>query len=290
MTFQLKFQVTPVLVNRSILCNCGIEVDSHHLLESLAACDNKPTELTMYFTINLAFSNYLELMPNMTDQLPINRGKTDFEQTLPVHLNILHFDNSLSARPDKLKEFIQNYMQSTNNQEIFDLQKRHTKYTSSPYKNFFLNKIVSIFMFTSSIISVITITLVIYLFCKHKHIRTIVASLLLYKAKEMEARTPTEIDDSECGTLAYIGIALTLLSMAIVILLHSQKIKILQRTQILKHCKNSIVHLRHTALYTNKTLQNIRKPPLIQNHRHIDSRRYQAEQKLFVGYFRNKLG
>ena len=69
-----------VLVNRSILCNCGIEADGHHLLESLAACDNKPTKLTMYFTINLAFSNYLEVMPNMTDQIPINRGKTDFNK------------------------------------------------------------------------------------------------------------------------------------------------------------------------------------------------------------------
>ena len=29
-----------VLVNRRILCNCGIEVDSHHLLESLTACNN----------------------------------------------------------------------------------------------------------------------------------------------------------------------------------------------------------------------------------------------------------
>ena len=87
-----------------------------------------------------------------------------------------------------------------------------------------VNKIVNIFTFTSSIISIITITLVIYLFCKHKHIRTIVASLLLYKAKEVEART-TKIDDSECGTLAYIGIALTLLSMAIVILLHYRKSK-----------------------------------------------------------------
>ena len=95
-----------VLVNRSILCNCGIEADSHYLLESITACDNKPTKLTMYFTINLAFLNYLELMPNMTDQLPINRGKTDFEQTLPVHLNILNFDNSLSTRPGKLKEFM----------------------------------------------------------------------------------------------------------------------------------------------------------------------------------------
>ena len=58
-----------VLVNRSILCNCGIEVDDHHLLESLAACDKKLTKLTMYFTINLAFTNYLELMPNIMEQL-----------------------------------------------------------------------------------------------------------------------------------------------------------------------------------------------------------------------------
>ena len=179
-----------VLVNRSILCNCGIEADSHHLLESLAACDNKLTKLTMYFTINLAFSNYLELMPNITDQLTLNRGKTNYEQALPIYLNILHYDTSLSDRPGKLKEFIHNYIQSTNNKEMFELQKRHTRYTFSPYKNFFLNKIVHIFTFTSSIISIITITLVIYLFCKHKHIRTIVASLLLHKAKEVEARTP----------------------------------------------------------------------------------------------------
>ena len=105
------------------------------------------------------------------------------------------------------------------------MQKRHTRYTFPPNKNFFLNKIVNIFTFTSSIITIITITLVIYMFCKHKHIRTIVASLLLYKAKEVEGRTTTKIYDSECGTLAYIGIALTLLSMTIVILLHYRKSK-----------------------------------------------------------------
>ena len=116
-------------------------------------------------------------------------------------------------------------MQSTNSKEIFESQKGHIRYTFSPYKNFFLNKIVSIFPFTSSIISIITTALVIYLFCKHKHIRTLVASLLLHKAKEVEARTPTKIDNSECGTLTYIGIALTLLSMAIVILLHYRESK-----------------------------------------------------------------
>ena len=65
--------------------------------------------------------------------------------------------------------------------------------------------------------------LVIYLFCKHKHIRTIVASLILHKAKEVEAKSTTETDNSECSTLAYIGMALTILSMAIVIFLHYRK-------------------------------------------------------------------
>ena len=58
-----------VLVNISILCNCRIEADNHHLLESIAACDNKITKLVMYFTINLAFTNYLDMLPNMTDSL-----------------------------------------------------------------------------------------------------------------------------------------------------------------------------------------------------------------------------
>ena len=98
------------------------------------------------------------------------------------------------------------------------MQKRHTTYT-------FFNQIVNTFTYTSSIISIITVTLVIYLFCKHKHIRTIVASIIFHKAKEVEAKSSTEIDNSECGTLVYIGIALTLLNMVNVILLHYRKSK-----------------------------------------------------------------
>ena len=43
-----------VLVNRSVWCNCGIETENHYLLESLAACDNANSKLTMYFTVNTA--------------------------------------------------------------------------------------------------------------------------------------------------------------------------------------------------------------------------------------------
>ena len=100
-----------VLVNRCILCNCGIEADNHHLLESLAACDKTLTKLTMYFTINLTFTHYLDLMPNIMEQLTLNRAKTSHEQPLPVYLNISHYDNSLSDRPGKLNKFVHNYMQ-----------------------------------------------------------------------------------------------------------------------------------------------------------------------------------
>ena len=179
----------------------------------------------MYFTINIAFTNYLDIFPNLTESLTLIRDRTHYEQPLPIHLNIPHYDNSLTNRPSKLKEFLNNYIQNTNDKEIFGLQKRHTTYTFSPYKNFFLNQIVNIFTFTSSIISIITITLDIYLFCKHKHIGTIVASLILHKAKKVEAKLTTETYNSECSTLAFIGMDLTLLSMVIVIFLHYRKSK-----------------------------------------------------------------
>ena len=137
---QVKIPSHPyVLVNRSILCNCGKEADNHHLLESIATCDRKITKLTMYFTINLAYTNYLDMLQNLTEPLTLIRDRTCYEQLLPIHLNIPHYDNSLTNRPSKLKEFLDNFIQSTGDKEIFDLQKRHTTHTLSPYKNFFLN-------------------------------------------------------------------------------------------------------------------------------------------------------
>ena len=216
-----------VLVNRGILCNCGLEADNHHLLKSLAACNNEHTKLKMYFTINLAFTNYLDKMSNLMEHPSIDRGITEYEQILLIHLYISStgFDSSLHSRPGRLKDFVHKHMQEDNVQEIFALQKWHTPHASLPYKKFFSNTIVNIFTFTSSMVSMITIILVIYLYCKHKHIRTIIASLILYKSKEVEANTPTEPENTECQTLAYIGITLTLLSMMIVVLLHYRRLK-----------------------------------------------------------------
>ena len=47
----------------------------------------------------------------------------------------------------------------------------------------------------------------------------------MHKAKEVEAKLTTERNNSECSTLVYIGMALTILSIATVIFLHYRKSK-----------------------------------------------------------------
>ena len=66
-----------VLVNRSVLCNCRIEAENNFLLESLAACHEGNTKLVMYFTVNIAFTNYMDQF-NLTEELeaPILSNKT----------------------------------------------------------------------------------------------------------------------------------------------------------------------------------------------------------------------
>ena len=138
-----------VLVNRSVLCNCGIEVENHFLLESLAACQNTNSKLTMYFTVKTVFVNYLDKFPNLTESLEflIIKNKTTFEQTLPISLNISKFDSTLLTASSDLKEFINSY---TNHKEIFDLQERHDNMELNTNKNFFSeNYIMDIFFFIS---------------------------------------------------------------------------------------------------------------------------------------------
>ena len=49
-----------ILVNRSMLCNCSIEVKNNFLLESLAMCHDAKNNLVVYFTVNTAFSSYID--------------------------------------------------------------------------------------------------------------------------------------------------------------------------------------------------------------------------------------
>ena len=173
------------MINRSILCNCGIEADNHYLLESLPACNNTNSKLIMHFTINTAFANYLDMFPNLTESLEllIIKNRTTFKQIRNVSLNT---SGTLLTASIDLKEFISSY---TKNKEIFDLQERHDSDSkeSNTNKNFFSdNCIVDIFMFILAINLLLATTLTMYLLYKHKNLRVLIASLVLKQVKEVD--------------------------------------------------------------------------------------------------------
>ena len=77
---------------------------------------------------------------------------------------------------------------------------------------------MDIFMFISSISSLTSTTLTIYLLCKHKKIKALIASLVLHQVQEISTVSKETIP--ECTSLAYIGIILIILRLIIVTFLH----------------------------------------------------------------------
>ena len=182
------------------------------------------------------------------------RDRTTYEQPLPINLTFSIFDSSLKDAPTKLKSFMHNYAKR---KEISDFEQRHVSAVESlnnSSKNFFSNNyIIDVFKFISSIISLISSTLVIYLFCKVKHIKTLVASLILHKIK-VEANPNSEETNSRCRTLTYVGIILTVLSMVIVVFLHCRKSRLCKGYRFLNAIKimlfiSDIQHYAPIKLY-----------------------------------------
>ena len=214
-----------MLVNRSVLCNCGIDVENHFLLESLAAHQDKNSKLVIYFTVNTAFIHYLDQFSNVTEKLEfqIIKGKTTFKQTLPISLNDSKFDSNLLTASNDLKDFIHWY---THNKEIFDLEERHDNTELITNINFCSEKhFIDIFLFIAVIISLLVTTLTIYILCKHKKLKTLMASHVLHQVKEVGTVTQKE-SNTECKILTYISLALTILGLVMVVILHYRKSKL----------------------------------------------------------------
>ena len=214
-----------VLVKRGTLCNCGIDMDNHFLLESLAAFQGINSKLIMYFMVNTAFINYVDQFPNLTESLEflIIKNKTTFEQTLSISLNVSKFDSTLLTASSDLKDFICQYI---HDKENFDLQERHDSMELITNKNFFSeNYIIDVFLFITALISLLAMTLTIYLLCKHKKLRTLMASLVLHQVKGVGTVTQKEIN-TECKTLTYASLALIILGLIMVGILHYRKSKL----------------------------------------------------------------
>ena len=81
-----------VLINRTVLCNCGIEAEDNFLLELIAACPGKQSDLTMYFTVNTTFMHCFDSVTNNIET-HILQNWTMHEQVLPISLQTFDFDS-----------------------------------------------------------------------------------------------------------------------------------------------------------------------------------------------------
>ena len=241
----------------------------------------------MYFTVNTAFANYLEMFPNLTDslQIPLIKHRPTYEQTLPITLNVSKFDRSLLHASMDLKDFMDHY---TKRKEIFDLQERHGS-TFNTNKTFFSNNhILDIFIFVSSIISLISTTLIIYLICKHKKIRMLVASLALHQIKEVSDNS-REMNPAEWTTLAYIGIILTILSLILVTYLHFRKSRLCKGHRFSNVVKIMIFISDVQNYVPIKLCEAAGSIHLFKIIGTLKAKKFIIKQKLLMGHFGDKL-
>ena len=160
----------------------------------------------MYFTVNNAFTNYLNEFNLMEEvEIPIFTNKSTFEITLPVFLNKITFDETFLSAPLTLKEYTTQYKCDKG---IFDLKERYDideLEKELANKNFFNSQVVRIFKFVVGIILIIATVITIYAICKHNKLRALVTSLALQQVKEVKADDIENANSKcECTTQFYI--------------------------------------------------------------------------------------
>ena len=104
-----------VLLKRSVLCNCDIHAEEHSLLESIAMCPGKQSDMTIYYTVNTAFIPCLDTFREELElpSLEVNQNWTTQKQVLPILLQATPFDIKLLKAPGTLKGLVQQYKQKS---------------------------------------------------------------------------------------------------------------------------------------------------------------------------------
>ena len=184
----------------------------------------------MYFTINYAFTNYLNKF-NLTEEveIPIFTNKSTLEITLPVFLNRTKFDESLLSAPLTLKEYIAQYKQDKENfclKERHDIDELEKEFAN---KNFFNSQVVKIFKFVVAIILIIATVVTIYAICKHNKLRALVTSLALQWVKEVNVEGREDVDyKCKCTAQFYIILTLSIAMIGLIIfaILQLRRIKL----------------------------------------------------------------
>ena len=170
-----------VLLNRTVLCNCIIEVENNFLLESIAACDpeGNGADLEMFFVANTAFLDYFNELINTLDT-PFFHNIMKQEDILPISFRSDDFDKELLSAPETLRELVEKYKQR---KLSFDKQHETLDKEDDIFieTSIFNHLAFHIFIFVMAIISLIKVFIVIKLIFKGEKMQALVTNLAMIK-------------------------------------------------------------------------------------------------------------
>ena len=132
----------------------------------------------MYFTVNLAFVNYFD---NVIESLgtSILRNWTTQEQMLPLSVDSFEINANLLDAPKTLKDFLHQYK---NKKKMLELQEHideeRTK-QSSKFGSFLNSFLEDVLLFSSALVTIIIMLVVIYVVCGQSKLKTLVANIAL---------------------------------------------------------------------------------------------------------------
>ena len=190
-----------VLVNRSMLCNCHMEFGLTYLLKSIAFCETASADFTMSFTLILAFlhviqdlwpGNFFPTLPIVTkEELTFPLGLTsnaDFckqDPNVSYPIVLMQEPQSLSALCSSLRA---RGATPPNRNPPFLLGPRQVYPIGHHGKGSFLFHVaLHIFYFSTGIILFVSLGPQVYACIKQGKLKTLVATMALYKLPYTEA-------------------------------------------------------------------------------------------------------
>ena len=213
-----------VLLKRSVLCNCDVHAEEHSLLESIATCPGKQSDMTIYYTVNTAFMPYLDTFKEELElpSLEVNQNWTTQKHVLPISLQATPFDNKLLKAPGTLKGLVQQYKHKS--QMLDKSQENKTK------NEFFDNIAIDIFLFVAAIISMLAVIAIIHIVCRHAKLKALLTGIAFQPVKQAETVVAHQTEEY-CTAQWYAVAALTMMTILLIvyICLSNQKCTIFKR-------------------------------------------------------------
>ena len=211
-------------MDRNILCNCDIEAKSNFLLESLAACseqENENSDLKMYFTVYLAFANYLDQLEETID-VAIERNWMHHILVLPISIGPFQMNQNLLQTPYTLKEYISQYEE---NRKSLTMKEKSIKELT--FNTFLSSYMVDVILLATGMLIIILTFIIMYMLCRQSKLKSVIANLALQCVKTVEAAAIKGFNNCNLELIQLL-VMLNLILPILIVLAKLKKSKVIQ--------------------------------------------------------------